>query len=123
MAEPANCTFRPLSTPPVLPPPEPPPVDPSELAPASTPSEADDGPVEMLLFTLRSNAPALARMQVGLLQFGIEARHFDIQIVLQRQRDGIAQGQVDAAGAHQPLDPLRILETDAGHRGRAGSSG
>src|SRR6266496_1366766 len=43
IAEPANCTFNPLSTPPVLPVP-PPPVDPSEFAPASAPSDADDGP-------------------------------------------------------------------------------
>ena len=45
MAEPANWTLRPLSTPPVVPvllvavP-----VEPSEFAPDRMPSEADDGP-------------------------------------------------------------------------------
>src|SRR5215470_11824925 len=48
IADPASWTFRPLRTPPVLLPP-PVPVEPSELAPANTPSEAEDGPCEMLL--------------------------------------------------------------------------
>ena len=71
MAEPANWTLRPLSTPPVPPLPELPPVEPSELAPASTPSEADDGPCEMLLFTLRSRAPALARCRLACCSLGL----------------------------------------------------
>ena len=56
-------------------------------------------------------------LEVGLLEFGIEARHLDIEVVLQGQRDGIAQGQVDAAGAYQALDALGILEVDVGHGG------
>ena len=42
----------------------------------------------------------------------------DVEIILQGQRDGIAQRQIDAAGAYQALDPLRILEVDARHCGR-----
>ena len=47
------------------------PVEPSELAPAKIPREADDGPVEMLLFTLRSNAPALARWRLACWSLGL----------------------------------------------------
>ena len=104
MADPANWTFSPLSTPPVLPLPCCRRWSPSELAPASTPSEADDGPWEMLLFTLRSRAAGAGALQVGLLELGIERARFDIQAVLQRQRDGIAQRKVDAAGADQAFD-------------------
>src|ERR1019366_6559642 len=54
--------------------------------------------------------------QVGLLELGSEAGGFDIEVILQSQRDGIAQGKIDVAGAYQALDPLRILEIDAGRR-------
>jgi len=73
MAEPANCTLRPLSTPPwplllVL---APVPAEPSE-APAATPREAEDGPLEMLLETLRSNAPALTRAELASASLGLK---------------------------------------------------
>src|ERR1051325_9544262 len=71
IAEPANCTFKPLSTPPVVPPPPPALVEPSEFAPASAPSDAEDGPCEMLLLTLRNRAPALARSRLASCNFGL----------------------------------------------------
>src|ERR1035437_2169718 len=70
MAEPCNWTLRPLSTPPV-------PLlellleGPSELTAPSAPSEGDDGPVEMLLLTLRSNCPALARCRLDCCNLGV----------------------------------------------------
>src|ERR1035437_2149341 len=70
IAEPANWTLRPLSTPPV-PLPELLPEGPSELTAPSTPREADDGPVEMLLLTLRSNCPALARCRLDCWSLGV----------------------------------------------------
>src|ERR1035437_3186300 len=71
MAEPDNWTLRPLSTPPE-PPPEPPLLEgPSALTAPSTPREADDGPVEMLLLTLRSNCPALARCRLDCWSLGV----------------------------------------------------
>ena len=54
--------------------------------------------------------------RVGVRQLGVEAGVFDIQVVLQRQRDGIAQRQVNVAGAHQLVDPRRIFEADLGDR-------
>ena len=69
--------------------------------PESTPRLADDGPLRVVPLTLRSNCPALARMQVGVGQPRPEARELDIQIVFQRQRDGVREREVDAPGAHQ----------------------
>src|SRR5262249_23593487 len=71
IAEPANWTLRPLRTPPVVPVPPPALVEPSELAPARAPSDAEDGPCEMLLFTLRSRAPALARSRLASCSLGL----------------------------------------------------
>src|SRR5436305_11395381 len=72
IAEPASCTLKPLSTPPVplldAPPAVPP--DPSCVL-ASTPIDADDGPVEIELDTLRSSAPALARIKLASASFGL----------------------------------------------------
>ena len=109
MAEPANWTFRPLSTPWLvllpLPPPEP---WFTAVAPASTLRTADDGPEEMLVETLRNNWPALARCKSARANCGRIAGALDIEIVLERQGDGIAQRQIDVAGAHQFVDARRI---------------
>ena len=69
---PASCTFRPLSTPPcpllaraaAVPP------DPNCVL-ASTPIDADEGPLEMLFDTLRSRAPALARIRLASASLGL----------------------------------------------------
>ena len=56
--------------------------------------------------------------QVGFRQLRIVARVFQIEIVLQRQRDGVAQGKINVAGAHQLVEPGRIFEAE--HRNRVG---
>ena len=61
----------------------------------------------------RARADAL---RIGVRQLRIEAGVFDIQVVLQRQRDGVFQRQVNVAGAHQLVDPRRIFEADPGDR-------
>ena len=81
--------------------------------PPRTPSVAEDGPDVMLLETLRSRAPARDAQQVGVRQLGIVAGVFEIEVVFERQRDGVAQRQVDGAGAHQFLQARRIFEADA----------
>src|SRR5205085_12472364 len=72
IAEPASCTLKPLSTPPVplldAPPAAPP--HPSWVL-ASTPIDADDGPLDMELDTLRSRAPAFARSRLASASFGL----------------------------------------------------
>ena len=62
MADPASCTLNPLSTPllEVLTAAPPCPLF-TALAPASTLKEAEEGPDEILVETLRSNWPAAAR--------------------------------------------------------------
>jgi hypothetical protein len=71
IADPASCTLRPLSTPPVPPlvPPAVPP-DPSCVL-ANTPIDAEDGPCEMVFDTFRSNAPAFARIRFASASFGL----------------------------------------------------
>ena len=46
------------------------PAEPSEDW-AATPKEAEDGPLEMLLETLRSNAPALTRSELASASLGL----------------------------------------------------
>src|SRR4051812_11798284 len=72
IAEPASCTFKPLSTPPVplldAPPAVPP--EPNWVL-ASTPIDAEDGPLEIEFETFRSSAPALARNRLASASLGL----------------------------------------------------
>ncbi len=70
MEEPANCTFKPLNTPPVPPAVLVAPAEFTWLAPDNTPSDAEEGPWERLVDTLRSNWPALARCRSASASFG-----------------------------------------------------
>ena len=52
-------------------------------------------------------------LQIGERQLRRIARAFDIQIVLERERDGVAQRQINVPRAHQFVDTRRIREADA----------
>ena len=70
------------------------------------------------------NAPPASRaLQVPLRDERIVAADFDVDIVFERQRDGVLRGQVQSAGAHQLLEARRIRETHGRHGDRPGTAG
>ena len=58
----------------------------------------------------------LGAEDAGVGDLGAIALQLDIEIVLERQGDGVLQGQVQSAGPQQRFQPARIGEVHRGHR-------
>ena len=84
---------------------------------ASTPSEAEVGSRRDVGRKIAQQLAGDGALQVRQAQFRLEARHFDIEVVFQRQRDRIAQRKIDVAGAHELFDAVGIRKVDLRSRG------
>ena len=66
-------------------------------------TEALEGPLSTLVETPRAKPPASACQQRRVRQLRPVALDGDVQVVLQRQRDRILQGEIEVAGAQQRI--------------------
>ncbi len=93
---------------------------------ATPPGWALVGPAVTEVETPWAKAPALARRTWASAICGAVALDFDIEVVFERQGDGILEGEIEPSGAQQHFEAAGVGEADGrdlGHPVAAGEPG